>query len=197
MKYVKMLGLLAVAAAALMAFEASASATTLTSPPGTTYTSWISASSEGATTLHGPATITCNSSTMEGRVEQHGGNGVRAGGWISNLSFSSCGSNDVSVKSTGWLEVETKNESPDGNGTVFSTSAEISVNVTSLGITCVYSTAFTDIGTLTGSNSTGSNATLDINSSSIPRTGGSIFCGSSAKWTGSYKITTPSELVVV
>ena len=75
MKYAKMLGLLAVAAAALMAFAGVASATTLTSPSGTTYTSTIKATSEGTTTLHNSSlgiAVSCEESTVEGKVEKHG-----------------------------------------------------------------------------------------------------------------------------
>lgn len=183
MKYVKMLGLLAVAAAALMAFAATASATTLTSPAGTTYTSTIKASA-GETTLHGVVTITCKSSATEGSVEQHGTN-VTAGGKIKSLTFAECGENHVTVKNAGSLEVHS-------SGRLTSTGAEISINVTSLGLTCVFTTNATDVGEVTS----GTTAKLDIDSVKIPRTGGSIFCGSSGEWTGSYTVTTPDTLIV-
>ena len=75
MKYLKMLGLMAVAAAAMMAFAGSASAATLTSPAGT-YAgpgTVIHAESEGHATLDSPiGQIRCNS-TVEGEVEKGGG----------------------------------------------------------------------------------------------------------------------------
>lgn len=197
MKYVKMLGLLAVAAAALMAFTGTASATTATSPKGTVYTGTYRAEAEGETTLHGPATITCNKSTVEGKVEQHG-SGVTTTGKVSSLTFTECGANHVTVLKTGTLEAHATVSGDNADGTLTSSGGELSLQITSLGITCVYSTANTDIGTgtLTSSTTTGGNATIDVASAAIPRTGGSIFCGSSGIWTGSYKVTTPSTLYI-
>ncbi|HEY8502554.1 MAG TPA: hypothetical protein VIL21_07690, partial [Solirubrobacterales bacterium] len=165
--------------------------TTLTSPSGTAYTSTVKAES-GELTLHKVfgATISCGKSNLEGKVEQHG-NGVTAKGNLSSLTFSECEGNDVTVKAAGSLEVHATS---GGNGIVTSTGAEISIQLTGLGITCIYTTNGTQIGTLTGSNST--KAKLDLEGSSIPRTGGSIYCGSSGELTGSYTVTTPSTLYV-
>jgi hypothetical protein len=186
MKYAKMLGLLAVAAAALMAFAGVASATTLTSPAGTTYTGKIQSESIGATSLHGPfTTVTCGASSVDGKVESHG-SGVTAGGKISTLTYTECNF-PVKVIKNGSLEVH-------ANGTLTSSGAEITVGPTSIGVSCIYTTANTDIGTLTSSST--SHAVLDINSAAIPRTGHSVFCGSSGTWTGSYTVTEPSTLVV-
>jgi hypothetical protein len=190
MKYAKMLGLLAVAAAALMAFAGTASATVLTSPSGTTYTSTIKAESEGATSLDGAfTTVTCNKSTVEGKVESHGA-AVTAGGKISSLTFTEC-NYPTTVKAAGSLEIHGLGSS---NGTLTSSGASIEI-ATSVG-TCVFTTTNTDVGTLTGSTTTGGNATLDIASAKIPRTGGNFLCGSSGTWTGAYKVTTPATLIV-
>jgi hypothetical protein len=186
MKYAKMLGLLAVAAAALMAFAATASATTVTSDSGTTPT--IHSVSEGTTTLHGVVDIECGESTVEGPVSTHGA-GVTAGGAISKLTFGKCGENHVTVAKAGSLEVHALSK---GNGTLTSSGSEISISVTSLGITCVFTTSSTHIGTVTAAK----NATMHIDSASIPRTGGSFFCGSSGEWTGSYKVESPTNLSV-
>lgn len=192
MKSTKLLRFILLLTVALMAFAGSASATILTGP-SSPYTSTIKAESDGWADLLGVALISCKS-TVEGKVEQHGSS-TTAGGKISSLSFTECGpSNDVTVKNAGSLEVHTKE--PSGNGTVTSSGAEVSVQITSLGITCVYTTNETDIGSVIGSSHTGGTATLDLESSRIPRTGGSIFCGSSAEWTGSYRIVTPESLDV-
>jgi hypothetical protein len=191
MKYAKMLGLLAVAAAALMAFAATASATTLTSPSGTTYTGEVHAESEGITTLHGAATIECEVSTVSGKVEAHG-EGITASGKISTLTFEKC-NHHVTVLKKGELIVHTDKETVDGNGTLTSNGAEITIQITGL-VSCIFTTSNTDIGTLTGSDT--KHATLDIDSVAIPRTGHSIFCGSSGEWTGSYTVTKPSTLTV-
>src|SRR6185295_15020199 len=167
MKYVKMLGLLAVAAAALMAFAGTASATTVTSSTGSTPT--IHADSEGATTLHGVVDVTCNASTVQGTVSQHG-TGVTVKGNISTLTFTSCGSNDVTVNTPGSLEVHAIN--PTGNGTLTSSGAQITIQVTSLGISCVFTTNNTHIGTYTSAANNGGVPTMHIDSASIPRTGG-------------------------
>jgi len=182
---------IAAVVAALSAFASTASATTVTSDSGTTPT--IHAESEGAITIHGPVDITCTSSTFEGKVESHG-SGVTAKGNVGKLTFTSCGTNHVAVLSPGSLEIH--GTSTTGNGTVTSTGVEISVLVTTLGITCVYSTPkATHIGTLTGAPS-GGKATLHIDDALIPRTGGSVFCGPSGEWTGSYRITSPLGLQV-
>ncbi|HEX5988906.1 MAG TPA: hypothetical protein VFY75_01665 [Solirubrobacterales bacterium] len=195
MKYVKMLGLLAVAAAALMAFAGTASATYLTSPAGTTYTGTIHAKSEGTTTLHGEAfAVSCAASTVSGSVEFHSTGTGTAGGKITTLDFSEC-TFPVTVIANGSLEVHTKTASADGNGTLTSNGAKITIHGP-FGINCLYETNNTDIGTLTGSKNTGKTATLDIDSSLIPRTGDSAFCGAAGEWTGSYEVTTPDYLDV-
>ena len=196
MKHLKMLGLLAVAAAALTAFAGTASATTATSPKGTLYTGTYRAEAEGKTSLEGPfTTVTCGQSVVEGKVEQHG-SGVTTGGKISLLTFTECNF-PVTVLKAGSLEAHTTAvKGTDADGTVTSSGAEITIQ-TSIA-NCLYTTNNSDIGTgsLTSTTTTGGNATLDIGSASIPRTGHSIFCGSSATWTGSYKVVTPSTLYI-
>ena len=182
MKYVKMLGLLAVAATALMAFAGTASATILTSPEGTLYTGNIAATSTNSE-LHGAfVTVKCSHSEAKGKVEEHGG--VTAGGKISSLTFTGC-NYQVTVNLPGKLTIHT-------DGTVTSAEAEIDIH-TSVG-TCIFTTPVTktDVGTLVQ----GKNASLNINSAKIPRTGGNFLCGSSGTWTGSYDLTTPNDLWV-
>lgn len=190
MKYLKMLGLLAVAAAALMAFAGTASATTITSPANVVATPAIEATSTH-TQLHGAfVSVTCTHSLVKGKVESHGA-GVTAKGNISSLSFTGC-NYPVTVLKAGNLEVHPA--TPTGNGTLTSNGAEIKIH-TSIG-ECIFTTNGTDIGTLTGSNNTGGHAFLHIGSSPIPRTGGSFFCGSSGTWTGSYTVINPKYLAV-
>ena len=197
MKYLKMLGLLAVAAAALMAFVGTASATTATSPKGTVYTNTYKAVAEEQLSLHGEAfVVTCNQSEVEGKVEQHG-SGVTTTGKISRLVFSECNF-PVTVLKTGTLEAHaTAIKGTDADGTLTSTGFEATIHGP-FGINCIYTTNNTDIGTgtLTSTATTGGNATLDIDSAMIPRTGHSAFCGSNAEWTGSYKVVTPSTLYI-
>jgi hypothetical protein len=186
MKYVKMLGLLAVAAAALMAFAgtASASTTTLTSG-GTAYTGEIAATSTNGELDGAFVTVKCGHSEAKGTVAEHGG--AEAKGTISSLTFTSC-NYETTVKNAGSLAIN-----GTGNG-VKSSGAEVSIH-TSVG-TCVFTTNSTTVGTLTDSSETGGKAVLDINSSKIPRTGGNFLCGSSGTWTGNYTVNTPANLVV-
>lgn len=193
MKHLKILGLLAVAAAAMMAFAATASATTITAPANTLYTSTISATNSGSLTLHGPADVTCNKSTVTGKVEKHGA-GVTAEGKVSTLSFTECNQH-VKVNSGGTLIVH----GLSGNkGTLTSTGASVSVEFTTIfgNINCTYGTNATHIGTVTGAASSTGHATLAIDSAPIPVTAGGGLCGSSAEWTGAYKVNTPTGLTI-
>jgi hypothetical protein len=189
MKYIKMLGLLAVAAAALMAFAGSASATTVTSPTGTVYNGVIEAT--GSTTyLTGTwSAVECKHSEVKGEITTQG-DGITAEGPITTLHFSQCNYPTTVIKS-GSLVAHTDTASADYNGTLTSVGAEVLVH-TSIG-TCRFSTGTgTDIGTLTG----GAPAKLAINSAKIPVTEGNFFCGNSGIWEGSYTVTNPTSLYI-
>lgn len=194
MRFTKMLGLLAVAAAAVMAFAATASATQITSPAGTLYTSTIKSEGEGKPSLHGEngVTIACNSN-VEGKIETHG-TSVTAEGKISKLTWSNCEGGTATTVTNGKLIAHATGSS---NATLTSTGSKVKAEVSSIfgTITCEYETNATSIGTLTGSTTTGGNATLDI-SASIPRVAGSFLCGEAGTWTGSYRVTSPSTLNV-
>ncbi|HMI80340.1 MAG TPA: hypothetical protein VK480_01000 [Solirubrobacterales bacterium] len=211
MKYIKVLSLMAVAAAAMMALAATASAGTFASPKGTPYTGKVHAiANPGETTLHGVVTITCKSSTVEGEITTHS-HTTTGSGHVSKLLFNECGENHVTVEEAGTLEAHT--HSADATGETYailtSSGAKVSIQVTSLGITCVFTTSNTEVGTVTNSThqekthahatSTGlasipKTAVIHVDSSKIPRTGGSFFCGSSGEWTGTYEVTTPDYL---
>lgn len=172
-------------ALACLIVPAAASATVITSSAGATPT--IKAESEGYVVLdREPANIECTS-TIEGKVESHGP-GVTAVGNINSLSFYGCKDLwHVTVTSPGTLEVHWTTGS---NGTV--TSSGLTVTATRQGIICNYSTQNTDIGTITG----GEPATIHL-AASIPRHGGSQFCGgSTAPLTGSYKVASPLSLSI-
>jgi hypothetical protein len=195
MKFVKMFGLLGMVVASLVGMTSSASATTVTAPTGTSYTGSVHGNS-GIITLHGAVTITCAESTITGNISTHSST-TTAHGPLEVLTFWACDTNDVTVLSAGSLSAHTEPNSPSStNATLTSTGAAILIHITSLGLTCEYTTYETDIGTLTSSHTTGGHAVLDIDSAIIPRTGGSFFCGSSGELTGSYTITTPSALYV-
>ncbi|HEU4737978.1 MAG TPA: hypothetical protein VFS54_02720 [Solirubrobacterales bacterium] len=192
MKVIKLLSLLAVAAAALMACIGNASATTVTGPGGNT-TPFVHAESEEDkevkpgtkhVVLHnGIAKIECNS-TASGTVEKHGP-GIKAAGEIKTLIF---GTKATEGCTNGWVvHVTTPGELGiedlgANKGTLYSTGATIVA--TRLKLECWYKTSTTDIGTVTG----GATATLKIKGV-IPFHGGSPLCGGAASWTGSYVTT--------
>ncbi len=181
MNYIKMLGLLAIAAAALMAFAGTASASVLTSPEGTTYTSSITATSTNSE-LHGSfVSIKCSHSEMKGKIETHGA-GQDAGGNLSSVTFTGCNYPvTTTTYGSGWFSSLAR----------FFSLGFLFHSHTSVG-TCTFTTNNTDLGTLTE----GKNAYISINSAKIPRTGGNFLCGSSGTWTGSYDLTTPNDLWV-
>lgn len=189
MKYIKILGLLAVAAAAMMAFAASASATTVTGPNGEE-TPTIHAEPEfGHVSLHNSIVdIECDS-TVEGTVENHG-SGITASGLINDLSFPDCTDGWViDVITKGSLEIHYTGEG-HGHGTGTLTSTGATVTATRSGLSCHYRTNNTPIGHVTG----GEQATLTIEAT-IQRHGGSFLCGgSTAQWTGAYTTTETLEI---
>lgn len=188
----KMLGLLVVAAAAVLAFASTASATTVTSSEGET-PAFESANESGHVSFHGSngTTIEC-ASQLQGSVENHGASRT-AEAKITLLSFSSCTNGSViHVKAKGWLIIHGVGA---GSGTVTWSGAEWEETRNTIfgTISCVFQTKDTDLGTLTGSSTTGGKATLDV-SAMIPRTGGSSVCGSSSTFTGAYAFTAPASL---
>jgi hypothetical protein len=190
MRHLKTLGLLATAVAVLLAFAADASATTITSPTGTVATPTIKAETEGGhLKLANPiAPIEC-ASILEAKIEHHGPESV-AGGKVSSLSFTGCTNFwHLTTVSTGELGIEWTS---GYNGVV--TSTGLKIDATRLGVTCVYETSATKLGTITG----GTPATVHLEASlSINTKESSGLCGSgTAKLEGSYKLSSPESLFV-
>lgn len=182
----KILGLLAVAAAALMAFAGSAAADTATSPVGTTFSGNIVATSTNAA-LSGTVNITCKHSAIDGDItSQSAGNPVA--GHVDNLSFTEC-NYTVEVRKAGTLSLQVT-----GTNTATLTSNGVEVTVVTHGlfgtVHCIYTTENTVIGTVTG----GTAPTFHATSPSLPQVATDIFCGDHATWSGDYKITSPHEL---
>lgn len=183
MKYIKTLGLLAVAAAALMVFAGTASAgSTLTSPEGTTYTGEIRATSTNWELDGAFVTIKCGHSELKAKVEKHGA--VDAGGNISSMTLTECNYAPT----------------PTIKGAIIFTPFGPIVIVywelhfhTSVG-QCTFTTPSS--GTTVGTLTEGKNASWDINSAKLARTAGNFLCGSSGTMTGSYDFVTPNDLWV-
>lgn len=190
MKQLKILATLAVAASALLALTATASADVATSPTGTVYTSTIKAEAEGHVSYDNPiAKIECASS-LQGTITTHG-TGKTVGATVTTLTFGS----PVGTCTDEWHFTVVSGGTLSFHGVTGTYNSDVfwtgtTLESTRFGITCRYATSNTTIGTLTG----GSPATLDI-SAAIPFHSGSLFCGSgNTAWTGSYKVTSPSSL---
>jgi hypothetical protein len=195
MKHVKMLGIAAVLAAALMALIGAGAAqaeTTLCKvtedacstanmyPVGTAI---AATATEPAVLKAGFATITCNKSTVAGKTETT----TTPEGKNSTLSFSECGSATVTTLNPGKLQIHWDAEH---NGNLTTSGVEVKVEV--LGVSCVYGGEVKSGLTLTGGNP----ATLDAVEANIPKVSGGILCGNPAKWTAHYEITSPKPLFV-
>jgi hypothetical protein len=191
MKYIKLLGLLAVAAAALMAFASTASAT-LTG--GTE----ISAESSHFL-LTGSLSFTCKKSTFDVAVTTSHPN--HTSGPVTNLKFEECGKDTIDVLSYGTF---TMTDSDGTTGSLYLTGAEITVlthRPLIETVHCIYKTTNTYIGTFTESHhdpgpGSYSKATFHFNSVSLERVSTSFGCGTHATWDGTYEITAPATLAL-
>jgi hypothetical protein len=192
MKFTKILGVVAVAALALMAFASTASATTL-EVKGVTQTGSVTIKSSlksGTSALlsdtFGFFANTCTVSTVEGSTSTKTGTAVE--GPISTLSWGTtatpCKEGNPTVDAAGSLSVERIGTTT--NGTVKSKNAKVTVPSALGALTCTTPAEGTDLGTLTGVAS--GQATMDINAV--------LNCGITAKWTGTYVVTSPEGLGV-
>jgi len=184
MKHLRTPAVLAFGLVALMALAATAAATTVTSTTGGAGgTPSGHAVNEGGhiTMANAVANISC-ASTIEGNIESHG-SGVTAAGKNTKIEFTGCTNSwHVTTTSAGSLEVHWTS---GHNGLVTSTGTKI--DSTRLGVTCVYQTNATTMGTMIGGNP----ATIKLEGSIPINTGESSgLCGSSSsKIEGSYSST--------
>ncbi len=213
MKYVKMLGLAAIAAAALMAFvgASSASATVLcktkVNAAGFCPKGWVMAQGEeihAVSETENPTltstfkTVTCEESTVKGEVEVKGDAANTVKGPVLTLTFTKNCNCTVTVIKAGTLEVHAKDDK--GNGTLTSNGATVTVQCSSIfgPVHCLYVTENDDMGTLTGSTTTGGTATMDI-TTEVKReetVKEGALCDEEAVWHAKYKVTTPDTLDV-
>jgi hypothetical protein len=187
MKHLKMLGLFAMAAAALMAFAGSASAQTLTAPTGTEYTGALSASLEGSALLKaGFAEITCTSSTVGGSVTAN--NNTEASGTLNTVDFSNCkeGQTVDTLNNNGTLTILKSTHAVSGTG--------VEVTTAVAGVSCVYGLGATStaLGTATNTSVSGSDRVTLAISAKLPKISGGFLCASPASWTANYAVTTPA-----
>jgi hypothetical protein len=206
MKYIKMLGLAAVAAAALMAFvgASTASATTLckaTETPCATanqinavHNNIVKASLSGTAVLedtNNNELVSCTVGGMEGKITNGGGSAATVSGDITALTWGPKGAGCSQTVHTVKLgELEIHHIAGTDNGTVTVKNTEVTVEI--FGVTCTYgSGAVLHLGTLLG----GTKPSLTINTV-VKRTAGGFLCPEDARWTATYNITQPTPLYV-
>ncbi|MGN6276953.1 MAG: hypothetical protein ACTHNP_13635 [Solirubrobacterales bacterium] len=197
MKYLKMFGLAAVAAAALMALAGAgtASATVLchsTSTPcaekwglGTTLEFTVRPGTSGVWTETGGATVaTCPEGEIKGNVARVGSETSTVELSVERFVWKSC--IHTETLENGILEIH--GIAGTDNGTVTASGFKFTTVVN--GIDCVYGfPTATTLGTLTP-NAEG-HAVLDINTTMVKREG-SIICPPSLRWTEEFTQTQPS-----
>jgi hypothetical protein len=209
MKYLKILGLAAVAAMALMAFAGTASADVLckaapnaagecsttagTYASGTVFNSF---SSNAKLTVEGGvlSSVTCTESNVALKSTSAGSNtpGATVGGEVTSVKWGGCtGSNGSSctVSESKGYTGSVKATDNEGDGTVVVNGSQTTlVTCTSFGFEfkCTYkpTTAGLDL-TLTGGNP----ATFTATSQPLTLEAGGIGCGSTGKWDATYKLT--------
>jgi len=203
MKHLGKLGLIALVAASIASFAGSAQATVVTSG-GASYTGGFTAETTDVilhrkTFAEGKFGITCGLSTLSGGITAHG-LGVTASLAPSSLFFGNCvnvlnPNAEVKVLNVGKLEIHTASGDADGttgNGTVTWSGFEFTTSIGSIGSNehCIFKLSSADVGSITGSKSTGATAKLNVDA--LLST--SLGCGLSAELTATYTITTPDNL---
>jgi hypothetical protein len=201
MKYLKMLGLAAISALAMMAVTAGTASATTLEVDGVTKNSKveISASLKAGNSLPLTSTSggtlfnTCTGSTVGGHtgttVEGHSTGpytGATVTGPITTLTFTGC-NNNVTPHKMGTLHIE--HIKGTTNGTLRSSGAEVTSYSAIFGtyLNCKTGEG-THLGTLTGVG-TGKHASMHVNAA--------LNCGiTSALWSGTYTVTSPTGLGV-
>lgn len=179
MKRTKYLGAGAVSMIAMLVLVSSVSATTITKTTGgAAATPTFHVVNEGGhITLANPiANVSC-AVTLQGTIESHG-SGIPASGNISTLSITGCTNSwHVTSVNNGSLKVSYIS---GHNGSAVSNQAKI--DTTRLGVTCVYETNNTSIGTVTGGSPATGHIAASIPINAVESSG---LCGtSSAKLEG-------------
>jgi hypothetical protein len=200
MKYMKMLGLFAMAAAALMAFAGAASATELYSGATTQKVGTILDFSlkSGTSALwketsppsgEGNTLDTCTSSTVTTEITNAGSATTTTTGRNTGITWSGCTWPTTTTK-LGRLEVHWTS---GVNGTITAdTEIGVKMNTFFFG-ECIYGpTAGTTLGTVAGGNP----ATFTANAVTEKLAESNFACPATALWTGTYVSTSPAQLEV-
>lgn len=204
MKHLKMLGLLAVAATALLALVGVGTAS---AHPTELYTGHTTANSgltlhavldTGTTALltdtSGELADTCKESTVNVKTTGKATEEGEIHGEIETLTWGGCTwtTKTLTNGSLDITDIGDVNGDGQGDGTVTGTASRVTVQVFGF-LDCVYGTgAGTHLGTLTGS--TAGHATMDINATVKLQEG--AFCPETTKWVAKYEVTSPTGLNV-
>ena len=188
MKHVKMLGLLVMAAASLVASAASASAATFTSPTGTAYFGQFDLTLEGSTLMKaGFAETTCTESTIGGEFTTN--NDTHATGPTKVVSFTKCSLTTTTLNSNGTLTINKSNTAVSATGVEWTIAA--------LGTSCVYGFgAGTSLGTATNTTVGGVDKVTLAIKASLGKISGGFACANPATFTGNFIVTTPTSSFV-
>ena len=131
--------------------------------------------------------IVCESTEWKGKTLNTGSSSSRVEVGITTSLMSSCGCSFAVLKlptmKINWT-------SGTFNGTITSSGPEYSFNCA--GETCAYGGEVKEGVTLTGGNP----AVLTFKEAPLPKTGGSIFCGSYAKMSVEFEVAAPKPLYV-
>jgi hypothetical protein len=218
MKYLKIISIAALAAMALMAVAASsASAATICSTAGkgtacksghgNQYTGEVHAVNVGNVILKVTNskkevinTVTSTSSTVQGNItnsEEGIGNitSLTFAGLSSSLCSSVTATTSASTTNPWPSTVATDGATENTNGIMSTSNVTGSFTCTFLGfpVTCKYKTAKAET-TVDGSDTEPKVTATEV--SLEKEEGGESVCGTSADWSGTYKITTPSSLFI-
>lgn len=201
MKNLKILGIGLMAAVALAAFGGAnrASATILEKEGGIKMVKGeeLDARMEGTGILEmGIESTECGEGSSKGIVENPGGAEATVSGTTLSVTLPpcGCGSNEIS---NGTFEIHSI--AGTSNGTLTGSGFTWTMNCNSpFGkYVCRYTTGSNkDFGTLTGSNSTGSTATIDISTTLTKEEPSSLLCYEAIAFRATYVVTTPDVLNV-
>ncbi len=189
MRYIKMLGLAAVAATAFMAFAATAPATVLEGSGGALAKGTkIEMTGTNAVLKAGFATIECGHSEADWTTANSGGASETVEGNINSLSFTECNAT-VNVLKKGKLIIH---HTSGSNGTF--TSQGVEVTVATSGVSCTYGTP-TDHES--GVSTTGWLLRLLWHETvKWTRISGGFLCANPATLTITYTVTSPNPLYI-
>lgn len=201
MKYLKMLGLAAVAAAALMAFvgAGTASATVICKtqmtegcaasgwayPAGTEGTASLAAGTTAVLeTTAGETLITCTESVVKSTLANAGSATTTVESGVSSITFGSC-SQTVDTLKGGSAVLHWIAGTDNGTLTTFGTRVTVQV----FGVSCVYGPSEgQDVGNTIGGNPGSMTLSAVFN-----RVEGGFLCPADARFTGKYVATSPTN----